>query len=179
MSSPRFAEIRARARGESHAHVAETTNAKGTTPGDDEEDETMADEAKKPDTEATTDEGKKSEATTAPETGGDAATDASATAAERTRWATVLGHENANGRISAAVRLLEKTDMAAADVIDTLAGLGASNAADEGGNAQMLDALRAAGNPDVDNGGGQAKTAANHGWDDVHAEIRERRGQAA
>lgn len=42
----------------------------------------------------------------------------------------------------------------------------------------MLTALKGMGNANTGNaGGGQVQQVANHGWNDIHAEIRERRGR--
>lgn len=70
---------------------------------------------------------------------------------------------------SGIVKLLGKTPAVAAD-------------ADAEAGGAMLAAMKQFGNPDTGNASGNANNpskpaqAANHGWDSIHAEIRERRG---
>ncbi|HEX5183593.1 MAG TPA: hypothetical protein VFW19_10635 [Allosphingosinicella sp.] len=95
------------------------------------------------------------------------------------RVAAVAASEHFDGREKAAMKLLgsEKfVNASAEDVIGLLAELpkGAE------GDAGMLDALRARHNPNLgtetDQASAEAAKANNHGWADIHAEVRARRG---
>lgn len=99
-------------------------------------------------------------------------------AAANTRWSTVLGAEQAKGREATARALLSKTEMSAEDIIATLTDIPVAAASgDEGeGAAAVLAAITAAGNADLGAEGGDPPAVANHGWNDIHAEVRERRG---
>ncbi|EQA97285.1 hypothetical protein [Sphingobium sp. HDIP04] len=101
---------------------------------------------------------------------------AAATAAANTRWATVLGAEQAVGREATARALLSKTDMSAEDIIATLNDIPVAAAAapaegDGEGVAAVLAAIAAAGNVDLGTDGGKTTAEANHGWSEIHADI--------
>lgn len=70
---------------------------------------------------------------------------------------------------SGIVKLLGKTPLPGASTEDPEAAAGAA----------MFAAMKALGNPDTGNAStsAQPQQQANHGWDKIHAEIRERRGR--
>lgn len=138
-----------------------------------EEDEKMTDETKKPET--------KSDAAPVAAKADEkpiqaAAVDAAAIRAEeRARIETVFASDDVKGREQAAAHLLSSSDMPAEGIVALLPKLAPS--ADDGKSAgqQMLDQMAEDHIPDTGIDGGAPKPAANHGWDDIHAEIRESR----
>ncbi|WP_333837939.1 hypothetical protein [Novosphingobium sp.] len=112
-----------------------------------------------------------------------AATDpvAQARAEERARYTAVMSSEHYAGREALAAKMLANDKLSADDIVGMLAAAAPSAAGDEGdaaAGAAMLAAMKSLGNPDTSHaGGGKPKAEANHGWDNIHAEIRERRGR--
>ncbi|WP_417615317.1 hypothetical protein [Parasphingorhabdus sp.] len=104
-----------------------------------------------------------------------AADGAAIRAEERARVAAVFASDDVKGREQAAAHLLSSSDMPADGIVAILPKLAPS--ADSGASAgqQMLDAMAQDGDVDTGIDAGAPKPAANHGWDDIHAEIRESR----
>lgn len=106
---------------------------------------------------------------------------AQARAEERARYTAVMSSEHYQGREALAAKMLANDKLSADDIIGMLAAAApgaAGNDADAAAGASMLAAMKAFGNPDTTHAGsGKPKAEANHGWGDIHAEIRERRGR--
>lgn len=100
---------------------------------------------------------------------------ASIRAEERARIATVFASEDVKGREQAAAHLLASSDMPADGIVSMLPKLNPS--ADDGKSQgqQMLDVMAEDRDADLGIDAGQPKPAANHGWGDIHADIREAR----
>lgn len=98
---------------------------------------------------------------------------AEASAAQHTRLTAVLASEEFKGRETLAATLLGNAELSADSVIAALKSAPKPVAADGDDaefRAKMLAALENQGE-DIGSGG-DAPKAANHGWDDIHAEIR-------
>jgi len=106
---------------------------------------------------------------------------AQARAEERARYTAVMSSEHYQGREALAAKMLANDKLSADDIVGMLAAAApgaAGSDADAQAGAAMLAAMKSFGNPDTSHAsGGSPKAEANHGWDNIHAEIRERRGR--
>lgn len=106
---------------------------------------------------------------------------AQARAEVHSRYSAVMSSEHYQGREALAAKMLANDKLSADDIIGMLAAAApgaAGNDADATAGAAMLAAMKSFSNPDTSHaGGGAPKAEANHGWDNIHAEIRERRGR--
>lgn len=111
-------------------------------------------------------------------------------AAATNRMKAVFASEHFEGREASAAKLLTKDALmssSADDVSDLLADMGKTEpvaavtteqqieAAENGGRQEMREELQKSKNSNIDPSAGVVQPAANHGWDDIHAEIRETR----
>lgn len=105
---------------------------------------------------------------------------AAARAEERKRYTSVMSSEHYKGRESLAATLLGNDKLSADEIITALASASASvsdGAADAEAGATLLNAMKAFGNPDTADAKTGNQQQANHGWSDIHAEVRERRAR--
>jgi len=106
---------------------------------------------------------------------------AQARAEERARYTAVMSSEHYQGRESLAALMLANDKLSADEITGMLSAAtpgAAGSDADAQAGAAMLAAMKSFGNPDTSHAsGGSPKAEANHGWDNIHAEIRERRGR--
>lgn len=98
--------------------------------------------------------------------------------------AAVASDENCKGKADIALAMLADDDFAdlSASAIIKLVGKTAAPTASgddgENGSKAMMDAIKAQQNANLSTNGEvtEPAKAANHGWNDIHAEMRERRG---
>lgn len=98
--------------------------------------------------------------------------------------AAVANDDTCKGKADLALQMLADDDFAQLSASAMVKLLGkapatTSHGSDEDGGKAMLAAIRAAGNASLGNADDSAapQAEANHGWDNIHAEIRERRGR--
>lgn len=103
------------------------------------------------------------------------------------RMNAVFASEHYAGREATAAKLLGKEAMTAGDIIEVLADMPKVEqvaltegqqraAAEEAGRKEMREELGKQSNSNVDADADRNASDANHGWDKIHAEMRERRG---
>lgn len=105
---------------------------------------------------------------------------AKATADTAARFHAVLGSEHYKGREGFAAKLLKNDKLSAEEINGMLADAPAAAAAAPAGDdakerERVLGALDK-GQPEDLGTGGELKPEANHGWADIHAEVRASRG---
>jgi hypothetical protein len=179
MNGSRFADVRARARGTRPTDPAQQAKEAAPAPGptdttDEDEEKDMSEIDKKTDADKP-----KADAATA------AADIEKARADERSRWGSVLAHDNAKGRMKAAVALLSRSASTSDEIVAILGDMdepGAdakAKADDAAADARlMLDGIRQQPNPDVTDDGGKKAAAKDVDWAAIRAEAHDRRKSA-
>lgn len=103
---------------------------------------------------------------------------AAARAEERSRYTTVMASEHYQGREQLAQSMLANDKLSASEIVSMLATAPKTTASASEGDAgagAVLEAIRSSNAALESSASNIPAQAANHGWGDIHAELRERR----